>query len=84
MKIVYLDTNVLLANWIKNDPFHNESRILINAIETGKIRGYFSTFGLCEVVTVVKRQEQKFLGNIKSKKSIPVAYLKKIRKINNL
>ena len=84
MKIVYIDTSILLAKWIGTDPFHNESKILLGAIEIGKIKGYFSTFGLCEVVSVVKRQEQKFSLKLHTKQSVPILYLKKIRKIPNL
>ncbi|OLS19265.1 MAG: hypothetical protein HeimC3_46310 [Candidatus Heimdallarchaeota archaeon LC_3] len=84
MRILYIDTNVLLARWIKDDPFHNESVLIISAIENNQIKAYFSTFGLCEIVSVVKRQEEKFSSIFTNKNLISLAFLKKVRKIKNI
>jgi predicted nucleic acid-binding protein len=80
MTAVYLDTNILLARWIKDDPYHLDRSLLVSAIEKGELTAYFSTFGLCEVTSVVKRQEQKFSYISKTSKEHSVVYIKKYEK----
>ena len=84
MKTIYLDTNVLLAKWSPNYPFHKESGQIISATEMGTIATVFSTIGLCEVVSVVKRQEMKFLPKSDPKPSMTIEFIKRIRTIKNL
>ncbi|MHA2364843.1 MAG: type II toxin-antitoxin system VapC family toxin [Candidatus Hodarchaeales archaeon] len=83
MKSIYLDTNVLLAKWVKSDPFYYESQKIITSIEKTQIKGYFSGFGLAEVASVVERQVSKFNLN-QFKGSLAIEFVKAIREINNL
>lgn len=45
MNNIYLDTNVLLAQWAPLDPHYTASKNIIYAIRDEKIKGYFSDFG---------------------------------------
>lgn len=84
MNNIYLDTNVLLAQWAPLDPYYTASNDIIHAIRVEKIKGYFSDFGLAEVASVVERQKTKFSDVKLIKIPLALEYVKKIRLIPNL
>lgn len=84
MKTLYLDTNVMLSKWVLTDPFHEDSKKIINAIQNSKIKGLFSGLGLAEVASVVERQQEKFSGEIEKELKLGTEFIKKITMITNL
>lgn len=84
MKTIYLDTNVILAQWSSQDPHHKDSTVIISAIKKVQINGYFSSFGLVEVAAVIKRQESKFSPTHKPSTNLPLEFVRKVRKIPNM
>ncbi|NHJ03163.1 MAG: PIN domain-containing protein [Candidatus Heimdallarchaeota archaeon] len=84
MKNTYIDTSILLANWVKTDPFHEECKKVIEAIKTRTIYGIISGLGLVEISSVVERQQNKFLPKLPPNISLTAEYLKRIIMVPNL
>lgn len=84
MKRVYLDTSVLLAKWVPSDPYHEESKKIIEAVTTERITGIFSGLGLAEASSVVERQQGKFSLDLAPDISLSAEYLKRIVMIPHL
>ncbi|MHA1971512.1 MAG: type II toxin-antitoxin system VapC family toxin [Candidatus Hodarchaeales archaeon] len=84
MKSVYLDTNVILAQWVPTDPFYESSKRICQAVEGSIIIGFFSGLGLAEVSSVVERQQQKFSNEINEKTRLSTEYHRRIVRIDNL
>ncbi|MFX0013707.1 MAG: type II toxin-antitoxin system VapC family toxin [Promethearchaeota archaeon] len=84
MKRVYIDTSVLLAKWIPTDLFHEESKKIVEAVKTERIRGIVSGLGLAEASSVVERQQGKFAPDLAPEISLSAEYLKRIVMIPHL
>jgi|SRR5208282_2514747 len=57
---VYLDTNVILARYVPDEPQHDESKRLMDKIDAGHIEAVTSALTLVEVVCTTSRAYQKF------------------------
>jgi predicted nucleic acid-binding protein len=55
MKNYYLDTNVLLSQYKREDPFYQESALITNALKTEDIEGYTSTITILEACAFITR-----------------------------
>jgi len=84
MKQVYIDTSVLLAKWIPTDPYHEESKKIVEAVTTQRIIGIFSGLGLAEASSVIERQQGKFSLELAPDISLSAEYLKRIVMIPHL
>ncbi|MDP2900004.1 MAG: type II toxin-antitoxin system VapC family toxin [Candidatus Bathyarchaeota archaeon] len=53
--IVYIDTNILLARYSPREPYHDDAKRLLEAVEGGAVEGVTSILTLVEVVSSVSR-----------------------------
>lgn len=76
MKNVYVDTNILLAAFMPEDPFFESSRKIYNKLGVD-YKGYTSPFSLVEIAGVVSSRLGEF-----STKLMPVKIRKKFRDLS--
>jgi predicted nucleic acid-binding protein len=58
--MLYLDTNVIIAYCIDNDPDHNRALNIIETLRQNKNKFYASTLSLVELYSVVSRNIQNY------------------------
>lgn len=84
--LLYLDTNIILARYAPDEPQHNQAKILLQKIESGKVTAVTSVLTLVEIVCTTSRAFEKFnteKGKLQ-REQVAGAFLKRILKINKL
>jgi predicted nucleic acid-binding protein len=84
--LIYLDTNVVLARYAPDEPQHDDAKILLNKIETGKLSAVTSVLTLIEVVCATSRAYERFddeVGGL-GREEVAGAFLRRVVSINKL
>ncbi len=83
---VYLDTNVILARYVPDEPQHDESKSLMNKIEAGQLEAVTSVLTLVEVVCTTSRAYQKFDDEARAleREEVAGAFLRRLLNIKKL
>ena len=84
--LLYLDTNVILARYAPNEPQHDESKTLLNKIETGKLSAVTSVLTLVEVVCATSRAYERFgdKAGALGREEVAGAFLRRVINIKKL
>jgi predicted nucleic acid-binding protein len=84
--LVYLDTNIILARYATDEPYHEEAKKLLNEIEDGQLSAVTSVLTLVEVACTTSRAYERYHHKEKNlgREAIAGAFLKKVLKIKKL
>jgi predicted nucleic acid-binding protein len=83
---LYLDTNVILARYVPNEPQHEESKKLLNKIEKGKVSAVTSVLTLVEIVCATSRAYERFGDKVEAlgREEVAGAFLRRVLNIKKL
>lgn len=86
MKLLYLDTNVILTRYAPEEPQHEAAEKIVRGAEVRKLVAVTSVLTLLEVMSVTSRAYEKFveIGGAMKREDIAVAFLRRVASIRNL
>jgi len=84
--IAYLDTNIILARYSPNEPYHEEAKELLKKIEHGELTAVTSVLTLVEVVCTTSRAYERFNHNSRKlgREAVAGAFLRRALSIKGL
>ncbi len=82
MSTFYLDTNVFIARFKRDDPYHAHSKLIVEALERSKIQAETSVLALLEVASVSGRLYRVRRGEVDKRKKAFV--IKMLRRLSQL
>ncbi|MEM3382236.1 MAG: type II toxin-antitoxin system VapC family toxin [Candidatus Bathyarchaeia archaeon] len=59
MRIFYLDTNVFISNYKRDDPYHSSSVKIVEGLRQGRIEAYTCVLTILETAAVASRNYEK-------------------------
>lgn len=85
-KLLYIDTNIILARYAPEEPLHDEAKNLLAEIEDGKLTAVTSILTLIEVVSTTSRAYDSLKDKPESlrREEVAGAFLRRVLKIRNL
>jgi predicted nucleic acid-binding protein len=85
-RLLYLDTNVILARYAPEEPHHDDATSLLNKIEVGEFTAVTSILTLLEVASATSRAYDRFVPGSESMKreDIVGAFLRRVMALRNL
>ncbi len=86
MKLIYLDTNVILTRYAPEEPQHQAAKKILRNVEAGNLSAVTSVLTIVEVASVISRAYKRFAktGKIMKREDITGAFLHRIMSIRNL
>jgi predicted nucleic acid-binding protein len=82
MNDFYMDTNVFMARFKTDDPYHIQAKSIVRSLEKGEIQAETSVFTLLEVASVSGRLYRKRKGEDTRKKAFVIKMIKKLAHLN--
>lgn len=85
-RLLYLDTNIILARYAPEEPHHDDATSLLNKIEIGEFMAVTSILTLLEVASTTSRAYDRFVSGSESMKREDVvgAFLRRVMAMRNL
>lgn len=86
MKLLYLDTNVILTRYAPEEPQHEAAEKIVREVDVGNQSAVTSVLTLVEVASVTSRAYERFAeadGAMK-REEIAAAFLRRVASIRNL
>lgn len=81
MNQFYMDTNVFMARFKSDDPFHAQAKSIARSLEKGEILAETSVLTLLEVASVSGRLYRKRKGDDKRKKAFVIKMIRKLGRL---